>query len=205
MSFVAKSLILSLSIAAAMAADKNSARDAFRVEPAEAYPNRQTNEKVVIAAEPYDSPEKAKAAFGKVNPNQFGVLPVLIVIHNGNPRALDLHQMRIEYITPDRKRVEATPAKDVRYLRSPGRPPVAGPEPPRRGPLPTGRGGKRNPLDTWEIEGRAFAPKMLPAGESAHGFFYFQTRPRPGSRIYITGLREAGTQRELLYFEIQLP
>jgi len=205
MSFVANSLILSLSIAAAAAADKNSGREAFRVQPAESYPYRQTNDKVVIAVEPFDRADKAKAAFGKVNPNEYGVLPVLVVIHNGGARALDLRAMRVEYIGPDRSRIEATPSQDVRYVRGPDRPPPGAGEPPRRGPLPRSGGKKRNPLDVWEIEGRAFAARMLPAGESAHGFFYFQARPRPGAAIYITGLREAGTQRELLYFEIPLP
>jgi len=35
--------------------------------------------------------------------------------------------------------------------------------------------GKKNPLDAWEIEGRAFAAQMLPPGQTASGFFYFQT------------------------------
>jgi hypothetical protein len=45
---------------------------------------------------------------------------------------------------------------------------------------------------------------MIPAGESAGGFFYFQTGHRPGSRVYVTGLEEASSRRELLYFEFPL-
>lgn len=154
--------------------------------------------------EPFDTPEKARSAFGKANPNEYGILPLLLVIQNDSPRALDLNQMRVEYIAPDRQRIDATPASDVRYLRGVERPPVTGTEPRTRFPVPTAR-GKKNPLDTWEIDGRAFAARMLPPGESAHGFFYFQVRHRPEAKIYITGVREAGTQRELLYFEIPLP
>ena len=51
-------------------------------------------------------------------------------------------------------------------------------------------------------EGRAFAAKMLPPGESASGFFYFQVPHRAGSVLYITGIREASTRRELFYIEI---
>jgi hypothetical protein len=75
------------------------------------------------------------------------------------------------------------------------------------GPLPTAGphlSKHKNPLDAWEIEGRAFSAKMIPSGESAGGFFYFQTGHRPGSRVYVTGLEEASSRRELLYFEFPL-
>jgi hypothetical protein len=74
----------------------------------------------------------------------------------------------------------------------------------------TGPGGKpkilakKNPLDAWEIEGRAFAAKMLPAGQSASGFLYFRTGLQRGATIYLNGLTEAATGKELFYFEISL-
>jgi hypothetical protein len=70
-------------------------------------------------------------------------------------------------------------------------------------PLPTGL-GKKNPLDAWEIEGRAFAAEVLPPGQSANGFFYFQTGYQRGASLYLSGLREAESGRELLYFEIPI-
>jgi hypothetical protein len=45
---------------------------------------------------------------------------------------------------------------------------------------------------------------MIPAGQSASGFFYFQTGFQRGSRIYITGLTEADTGKEVLYFEVPM-
>jgi len=51
---------------------------------------------------------------------------------------------------------------------------------------------------------RAFAARMLPPGDSASGFVYFQTGHRNGSRLYLTGLRDAATNTELFYFEIPL-
>jgi hypothetical protein len=42
---------------------------------------------------------------------------------------------------------------------------------------------------------------MIPPGQSAGGFFYFQTGHRPGARLYVTGIGEASSGRELLYFE----
>ena len=63
---------------------------------------------------------------------------------------------------------------------------------------------KKNPLDAWEIEGRAFAAQMLPAGNSGEGFFYFQTPLQPGATLYISGLADAKSGQEILYFEIPL-
>ena len=64
----------------------------------------------------------------------------------------------------------------------------AGRDRPSVTPGPRGRvaiKSKKNPLDAWEIEGRAFAAQMLPAGQSASGFFYFQTELQPGvDRLY---------------------
>jgi hypothetical protein len=45
---------------------------------------------------------------------------------------------------------------------------------------------------------------MLPAKESASGFFYFQATYRSGSKLYLRGIRQASTGKELLYFEIAL-
>jgi hypothetical protein len=43
---------------------------------------------------------------------------------------------------------------------------------------------------------------MLPPGESANGFFYFQAIHEPGAMLYITGIRNAATGQELFYFEV---
>ena len=61
----------------------------------------------------------------------------------------------------------------------------------------------KSPLNEWEIEGR-FAAKLLPAHESANGFFYFQTSHRPGSKFYLTGIKKAATGEDILYFEVSL-
>jgi hypothetical protein len=197
MPFVFKRLALLLSIAAAFAADKDSP---FHVGPAEGYPNRQAQAGITIAADSYETEVKAHDAFGKLNPYQHGILPVLVVIKNDSNKAIRLDRIRAEYVGPKRDRVEATPARDVRYLTGPRRPDVV--------PGPTGapKIGKRkkNPLDAWEIEGRAFAAKMLPPGQSANGFFYFQTGIQRGSTLYLTGLTEADTGKELFYFEVPL-
>jgi hypothetical protein len=190
-----KPLALLLSIAAAFGADKD--RAAFHPPPLAALEHRQTNAQLTIGADPYVAPEKVKTAFGKLDPYQYGVLPVLVVIQNDGDKTIRLDKLKAEYVGPNRDRVDATPAKDVRFLRGPNRPSVV--------PGPIGKiSSKKNPLDAWEIEGRALAAEMLPAGQSASGFLYFETGLQRGATVYLSGLTEAATGKELLYFEIPL-
>jgi hypothetical protein len=191
MPFVFKRLALFMSIAAAFAADKEPA---FHAPAASAMPHTQTAAPLTIGVDTYVSGEKLKAAFGKLVPAVYGVLPVLVVIQNDGKSTIRLENLKAEYVNRN-TRVDATSARDVRYAKAPSRPNIA------LGPLGH---GKKNPLDAWEIEGRAFAAKMLPAGNTACGFFYFQVDLEPGATIYLSGLSEAESGKQLLYFEIPL-
>jgi len=186
-----------MSIAAAVAADKTP--PPFKPGAPETLPHHQTNDKLTVGVETYEAGEKVKVAFGKIDPYVYGVLPVLIVIQNDTGKAISVDHLRAEYVGPNRDRVYATPAKDVRFLRPPQHPRVV----PGGGPVVFNK-GKKNPLDAWEIEGRAFTAQMMPAGNSASGFLYFQTGLEHGATIYITGLAEAATGKELLFFELPL-
>jgi hypothetical protein len=178
----------------------DSPKDAvkFSPGPAASYPAKQTNDHVTVAAVAYDTEELAHAAFGKLNPNQYGVLPVLVIIQNDTDQALKLDHVAVDYTGIDGRRVEATPADEVRTLGGADRPqvPVATPIPIRR--------KHKNPLDIWEIDGRSFAAKLLPAHESVNGFFYFQTTHKPGSKFDLTGIKVASSGQDILYFEIPL-
>jgi hypothetical protein len=197
MPFVFKRLALFLSIAAVWAADKDKP---FHVGPAAGYANKQVQAKVTIATDPYDTAEKAKDAFGKLNPYQHGILPVLVVIQNEGTKAIRLDRLKAVYSGPNGNKIDATPANEVRYMRGPRKPDVV--TGPTGGPR-IGR-SRKNPLEAWEIEGRAFTAKMLPPGESAHGFFYFQTGLQRGSTVLLSGLAEADTGNEMFYFEVPL-
>jgi len=197
MPFVFKNLALLLSISAVFAADKETP---FRASPAATYASHQSNAQITIGVDPYVTNDKVQVAFGKLEPSQFGILPVLVVIQNDSKQAIRLDRIKVEYVGPNRERVEFTPARDVKYLKPPQRPSSID------GPLGKVKvlKTKKNPLDTWEIEGRAMSAKILPPGESASGFFYFQTIMQPGSSIYINGLYEAATGKEIFYFELPL-
>jgi len=190
--------VLLASIAAASGADNDKPK--LDVRPAAEYPHRQSGEKVTVAAQPYETDEQAKQAFGKVNPWRMGVLPVLIVIQNDGPDSISLEKIRFEYELPDRTHIENTPAQDVKYIE--------GAQKPKIRPNPIGRNSvsrPKSPLAEWEIEGRAFAAKMLPPGQSASGFVYFQVpQSSAAAQVVVSGMVHAGTGKEFYYFEIPM-
>ena len=186
-----------MSIAAAFAADKESA---FRPPPAESMAHRQTSDQVTIGADPFDTAAKTKTAFGKLDPNEHGVLPVLVVVRNDSKQTIDASRLEVQYKITGQRAVDNTPAAEVKFLNGAKRPGYI--------PGPIGGGvmlkGKKNPLDVWQIEGHAFSAKMIPPGQSASGFFYFQADFKPGATIFLNGFAAAPGGKELFYFEIPL-
>ncbi len=186
-------------MAAPAIADK---KDEVRFSPAEAssYASKQSNDKVTIAVKPYDDEALAHTAFGKVNPYQYGILPILVIVQNDTDESLRLDRMQVAYTAFDGKQIDSTPAADVPFAIGGPRRPSATPN-----PLPPElRKKHKNPLAGPEIETRAFAAQMLPPHESAHGFFYFQAHHRPGDSVTISGIKQARSGKDLFYFEIPL-
>ena len=122
------------------------------------------------------------------------------VIQNDGPDAIKVDRIKLIYSLPDGTRIEATPAQDVRFLngtRAPNRLPGTPPIPIKKAP--------KNPLAEWEIEGRAFAAKMVPPGQSASGFVYFQVpQSSTAASVYISGLEDPVSGKELYFFEIPM-
>jgi len=197
---VFSSVIVLLSIAATGSDYKDSDdkdKDRFAPGPVSSYRGATTIERIAMAAVPYVSDEQVRTAFGKANPPKYGVLPVLVVIENTTGKALKL-DLQADYLRPDGKHIDATPPSDVTFIGGSGKAPKL----PGSNPLPFPRGAKKGPLNTWEIEGRAFTAKLIPVGEKAYGFFYFQTGYLPGAKLYLTGISDATTGKEFLYFEV---
>jgi hypothetical protein len=190
-------MIVLLSIAASRADDKD--KDHFSPGAASSYPGHQTQEKITIAAVPFVTEEQARTAFGKANPYKYGVLPVLVILENKTGKALRLN-LNAEFEEAGGRHLESTPASDVTFIGGD----VRVPRVPGTSPLPFPTRRKKGPLNTWEIEGRAFTAKLLPDGDSVYGFFYFQTAQRPGSKLYLTGIKDAASGQDYFYFEVPL-
>src|ERR1700678_2153676 len=124
MPFIFKRLALLMSIAGVavsyQAVDKD--HPAFHPPPALELPHHQINGQVTIGVDTYTAGDKMKAAFGKVNPYQYGILPVLIAIRNDSGQSIKMDGMKAEYESPHGDRIESTPAKDVRFTQGIGRP-----------------------------------------------------------------------------------
>lgn len=202
MTFSGKRLVVALvaslvSITAASPAE----HEQLKIEAASSYPFKQASEGITIAADVFETGDKVKTAFGKHNPYDQGILPILVVIDNHSAKAIRVDRLKVEYQTRGGESLEATPAQELRYLHG-ARRPRANPSPIPG--LPGVGRSKSNPLGDWEIEGRAFSAKVIAPGETAGGFFYFQTGHRSQSHLYLSGVEEVGTGRELLYFDIPL-
>lgn len=158
----------------------------------------QTSDKVTIGAKPYDTEDLTAEAFGKkADLLKYGVLPVLVVIENKRDKALDLRDLEVNLVGADGRHVTAVNPEDIPFLATEGKHPGMSPV---RIPLPK----KKNPLNAPEIVTRAFSAKMLPPGDSASGFFYFEARSEAGDRLYMNGLRDARSGQDILYFEFGL-
>jgi hypothetical protein len=190
-------LIVLLSITVVYAADKD--KDRFVAGPASSYKGHQTLDKITIAAVPFATDDEARKAFDKTNPNKHGLLPVLVVIENGTGKTLRL-DLQTSFVTANGEKIEATPPGDAIYVDGVKKVPKL--YTPLPNPLP--HRDKKGPLNIWEIPGRAFVVKLIPPGETASGFFYFQTAHEEGSKLYLTGIRDANTGKDYFYFEVPL-
>jgi len=197
-------VMAAVALACAQAGDKKKNDERFSPGPASSYQTKQTIEGVTVAAVPYNTEDLAQTAFGKVNPNKYGILPVLVIIQNDTDKALNLSSIQAKYERGDDRQIDATAASDLQYTiqKRPKEVPIN-----VGSPIPRIGGGlkkNKNPLAEWEIEGRAFNARMLPAHQAANGFFYFETEHIEGSRLVLSGMREAATGKELFFFEVPL-
>jgi hypothetical protein len=172
------------------------ADDPQRVRPREAasYDARDSHEGITIAAEAYDSDEKIKAAFGNHDPRKFGVLPVYVVFFNPSKDALRLDGLEVT-LERGRARFPLVPAVEV-SRRVNGFKAPNGIKPPKL----------KAPISS--IIDQEFLLKMIPPGETAGGFLYFDhfegplSQGQDDTRVYLNKIKWAGSGRELMYFEI---
>lgn len=195
--------LLALVMLAVLGTADEKEQPGFRPKPAEAYPARDAHEGLIVAAEPFDTREKAKPVFGKHDLAKAGILPVLVVIANTTDKTVRLENLTVQLITRERQKIEPTPAGAVlARLKGKIRYP-AGPTPSRIPRLPRGRDS-----EAVEVVFHEFSMRLLPPEATASGFFYFDVgRGRdwlPGSKLFVTQLFWAHNGQPLMYFEINL-
>jgi hypothetical protein len=161
------------------------------------------DEKVTIAAEPYNA-QQTSAVF-KSNYWEHGLLPIRLLISNDGDQTLMLQDLKIEYITARRQKLQPATNDDIyRMFVRPNRADQS--HPGMHLPFPVGK--KKVPIgkDTQEeYESAQFATVPVTPHSTHAGYLFFDMQgeaPEPGARLYISGIK-AGT-KELFYFELPL-
>lgn len=139
-------------LAAAMAPRPAAAADhsAPPIAPASSFPavDIHADEKVAIAAEPYET--RDKASFFRADYLKYGFMPIRLIVTNDGDRPISLKDARIHFITAAGDRIPAAEPEDIE--RAATRDSRAGKTIPLPAPLPPLRGKIKSM--TKEIRGR---------------------------------------------------
>ena len=154
---------------------------------------------VAIAADPYDTPDKAKIF--SVDFAAHGFLPVFFVVTNDGDQPVSIANMEITLITGNHSKLTPVPPNDL-YRRLSNPQTSTRPSPL---PLPHKVKGTISQKEMDEIESSQFAAKAVEPHGTQSGFLFFDvggiSSPLPGANIDVTGVADA-KGNELMYFEI---
>ena len=175
------------------------------VEPATSFPAVEVheNEKVAIAAEPYDT--KEKESIFRVDYLSHGVMPVRLIITNNGDRPISLRDARILFQTPAGDRIQAAEPEDVERLMT--RKEREGSKIPMPGPIPSlhtkpKASNKEVEADFDEFE---YGALVVEPHTTRAGFLFYDVsqldNPLRGSKLHLHEIRDADG-KELFYFEI---
>jgi hypothetical protein len=175
------------------------------IQPAKTYPahDEHTDEAATVAADSYDSGEKARIF--SVNYSEIGMLPILLIITNDGDQPISLSGLKAELVTGDRTKLLAAVPDDI-FRR------LAHPHPSSTTtyplPFPTKKiKGGMSAQTRDEVENAQFGAKAVEPHSSQAGFLFFDVEgissPLAGAHLYLTGVHNA-QGNELMYFEVPL-
>jgi hypothetical protein len=176
-----------------------------KTKPAAAYPahDYHSNEKVTVALDPYNTPEKMKIFV--VNYRELDLLPVLMVITNDSDSPISLTDIKAQLVTGDGTKL--SPATEDDVYRRVSHPSASGARVPL--PWPTGGGVECgvNTKEWTEITNAQFKAKAVEPRGSQAGFLFFDIsdvqNPLQGATFYLTRVHD-GSGNDLMYFEVPL-
>src|SRR5579871_605285 len=158
------------------------------------------DEKVAIAADPYDTADKAKIF--TVNFAEHGFLPIYFVVTNDGDQPVSIANMQITLITANHSKLTPITTEDL-YRRLSN--PHTGATRPSPLPLPNRVKGGVSKKQMDEIESSQFAARAVEPHTTQAGFLFLDvagiSSPLAGANIDITGVADA-KGNELLFFEI---
>jgi hypothetical protein len=161
------------------------------------------DEKVAIAAEPYDTREKE--AIFRVDYLSHGVMPVRLIVTNNGNLPISLRDARILFLTAGGDKIQTAEPEDVERLMT--RKEREGSKIPMPGPIPdiklkpkASNKEIEQDFDTFEYQALVVEPHTTHAG-----FLFYDVseldHPLKGAKLHLRELRDADGN-ELFYFEI---
>jgi hypothetical protein len=161
------------------------------------------DEKVAIAAEPYDT--KEKESIFKVDYLSHGVMPVRLIITNNGDRPISLRDARILFLTAEGEKIQAAEPEDIERLMTQKE--RQGSKIPMPGPIPSIKLKPKASNQEIEQDFNTFEYQALvvEAHTTRAGFLFYDVsqldHPLKGAKLHLHKLRDADGQ-ELFYFEI---
>jgi hypothetical protein len=172
-------------------------------QPAKTYlaHDDHTADRVAIAADPYDTADKAKLFSVKLH--EHGFLPIFFIVTNDGDQPISIANMQVTLTTANSDKLTPASPEDI-YRR------ITNPRTNTNAPLPFPIPQKKvkgtiTQKERDEIESSQFAAKAVEPHNTQSGFLFFDVEdiptPLAGAHLYVTGVDDAkGT--ELMYFEI---
>ncbi len=173
--------------------------------PAGTYPahDDHVDQKTAIAADPYDTKDKAKIF--SIDFLNHDLLPVYLIITNDGDQPISMVNMEITLVTGNRARLTPLGTDDL-YRRLSN--PQANTNSNIPYPIPHKKvKGTLSQKQRDEISSAQFAARAVEPHSTQSGFLFFDvsdiSNPTSGAHVYVRGVDDAkGT--EMLYFDIPL-
>src|SRR5277367_3660927 len=168
---------------------------------ASSYPafDAHADEHVTIAADPYNTKEKASCF--RIDYLKFGFMPIRIIITNDGDKPINLEQARIHFITASGDKIPAAEAEDVERrttdIKNPSGPkvPIPGLNKPRT---------KDSKIDS-DFQEFEYQALVVEPHTTRAGFLFYDvenlSNPLKGAKLYLRRLQKSDGN-ELLYFEV---
>lgn len=160
-------------------------------------------EKIAIAAEPYDTAQKG--ALFRVDYLRHGVLPIRLIVTNNGDKPISMRDARILFQTRSGERLQAAEPEDVERLmtrrdREGGKIPMPGPIPSIKLKPKASNKDVEEDFNTFE-----YGALVVEAHTTRAGFLFYDVSqlddPLKGAKLHLHKLRDADG-KELFYFEI---
>ena len=175
-------------------------------QAANTYPahDEHPEEKLAIAADPYDNAEKAEIFSVKFK--EHGFLPIFFVVSNDGAQPVAIANMQVTLITANKSKLTPISPEDIyRRLSNPQANTNS-----ERLPIPIPRKKVKGTVSKQqmdEIESSQFEARAVEPRTTQSGFMFFDvggiSEPLAGAHIDITGVDDAKGV-EMMYFEISM-